>query len=224
MNGCEKKQWVIHTKTETLIGELSENCGVMIRELFVPVSSAQENIDMEIFFLLLIPSLWASGWGSALNSKLLKSLDSDILSHYSRYEMTAVLFYMNCSCANIYAWGDWIWEVVFIANMRWARWRCKRKDVDVVAKLEKEQWRAEKRETPDSSSPSRRFTRVKLLHLCNICPQNNCPRYPQSDRLAQSPTDKQTKIKKKNSTPIWPSEVEEKAHQLSTYRLLKKKS
>lgn len=79
-------------KTEPVIGDLSENCGVMIRELFLPVRSAQESIDMEIFF-----PLWAPGSGKALKSKLLKYLDSDTLSHYSGYEMTASLLSANCN-------------------------------------------------------------------------------------------------------------------------------
>lgn len=74
-------------KTETVIGDLSENCGVMIGELFLPV---QESIDMEIFF-----PLWAPISGKALKSKLLKCLDSDTLSHYSGYEMTASLLSAN---------------------------------------------------------------------------------------------------------------------------------
>lgn len=37
-----------HTKVQPVIGDQSEKCGVMIGELFLPVSSAQESNGTEI--------------------------------------------------------------------------------------------------------------------------------------------------------------------------------
>lgn len=62
----------------------------MIRELSLPMSSAQESNGMEIQTFFFFP-LWVPGSGKALQSKLLKYLDSDTLSYYFGCEMTVSL-------------------------------------------------------------------------------------------------------------------------------------